>query len=258
MPHAHRAPNLDSAGAGHTVTRASASAPASAYSDEAPAPAPASASTLASALASPAAVLFEATLLSVASSLDNFAVGLSLGLVQATLSPRLNFIVAASNAAGAVLSSYVGAALGLHAPGVAGTLAGLIFAWLGLGEAWAYYAREDSVLAALAKDGNAWKLALPMTLNNLAGGVAGGLARIPPLLLGAGAFAASFGLMWVGRALGNCIVTRGADRHAGHRGGGGGGGPALPLDERVVAAVVFLGLAAQQLNSALGQHSGES
>ena len=71
----------------------------------------------------------------------------------------------------------------------------------------AFMGDEESVLAALALEGNAWKLALPMTLNNLAGGVAGGLAGVGALELGIGSFLASYAMMWTGHVLGCWIQS---------------------------------------------------
>jgi len=126
----------------------------------------------------------------------------------------------------------------------------------------------------------AWRLALPMTLNNFAGGIAGGLSGASPAALGIGALLASFGLIWAGQVLGSMMAaTRHTDTfaqrgagpigtiasstkaaaatrpvHIGRGAGGAGGagvgavatggrGWARWLDERVVAAALFLLLA---------------
>jgi putative Mn2+ efflux pump MntP len=183
--------------------------------------------------------LIECVVLSMTSSLDNLAVGFSLGMVSDELSPQLNGIVSLCNAAGALGSSFVGVFLGALAPSAAGFLASAIFAWLGYSEAHAYATNEESILAGLALKGSAWKLALPMTLNNLAGGVAGGLAGVPPIALGVGGFIASFSMMYLGHVAGVWIRPSST----------GGKSAGVWLDERLVAASVFLLLA---VNQALG------
>merc|ERR1712070_1234445 len=182
--------------------------------------------------------------LSVASSLDNLAVGFSLGMLEAELPRQLNLIVSFCNAAGAFGSSFVGVVLGTAAPGIAGLFAAGIFGRLGFSEMSAFWNDEESVLAALALEGNAWKLALPMTLNNVAGGVAGGLAGVGPLQLTAGGFLASFALMWSGHAIGRYIQQRQrpaavTDAEAAKK----LQKPPAWLDARVLGAAVFFGLA---------------
>ena len=70
-----------------------------------------------------------------------------------------------------------------------------------------------------------------MTLNNLAGGVAGGVAGISPLIAGIGALVASYLMMsaghYVGRRLGSAVEQC--------------------VDPRVVAAVIFVSVAIAQL-----------
>eukprot|EP00747_Dinoflagellata_sp_TGD_P106369 gnl/TRDRNA2_/TRDRNA2_169839_c0_seq3.p1 gnl/TRDRNA2_/TRDRNA2_169839_c0~~gnl/TRDRNA2_/TRDRNA2_169839_c0_seq3.p1 ORF type:complete len:349 (+),score=62.16 gnl/TRDRNA2_/TRDRNA2_169839_c0_seq3:90-1049(+) len=169
--------------------------------------------------------------LSTTSSLDNFAVGVSLGMMSLPLQTRVALIVACCNAVGAVLSSHVGMMLGSMAPSAAGVLAAIIFGSLGWEEADSYCEGEASTMSGLAAKGLAWKLALPMTLNNLAGGVAGGLSGIGPVTMGAGSLLASFGLMWLGHKSGRMVA-----RH---------------FDSRVASAVVFFGLAGTQAYDAL-------
>ena len=171
-------------------------------------------------------------LLSATSSLDNFVVGVTLGMAGARDPTRLNGIVAAANAVGAAASTSVGAFLGDRAPAAAGAVAGLVFLGLGVGEARGYAADEPSRLSGLALTGSAWALALPMTLNNVAGGVAGGLAGFPARATGGAAFVASFGLMALGYRCGAL------------------GAAAARADPRLVAAAVFLSMGLAQLASA--------
>ena len=80
--------------------------------------------------------LWLAVSLSLGSSVDNLAVGLSLGAAAAAGTgaggsvpgiARLNAIVATLNSAGALLSSFVGRVAGDVAPRLAGTAAAVIF-----------------------------------------------------------------------------------------------------------------------------------
>ena len=151
---------------------------------------------------------WSAVVLSLTSSTDNFVVGFGLGASDAALSLRMNLIVAMANALGALCSSFVGIALGQSAPAAAGILAALIFAFLGYQEFSAHAANESSPLPSLAERGEAWKLALSMTLNNLAGGVAGGLAGAKPASMGLGALVASSLLMWGGHRVGGTLRRR--------------------------------------------------
>ena len=121
----------------------------------------------------------------------------------------------------------------------------------------AFWSDEESVLAALALEGNAWKLALPMTLNNLAGGVAGGLAGVGPLELATGGFLASFMLMWSGHAIG-CYIQR-WHRLAAVRDADAAEAakksqrPSMGwFDARLLGAAVFFGLAYAQASEAVG------
>jgi len=148
---------------------------------------------------------FEALILSIGSSFDNLAVGVSLGLHHQNHSAqqkqkkqqynlhRLNSVISICNALGALFSSYVSQIAFLGGSSLAPTaLAGVLFAWLALSEAREYYQHysansnnppneNDSNKSITAITGSLsitslalqddhihmWKLALPMTLNNL-------------------------------------------------------------------------------------------
>jgi len=90
-------------------------------------------------------------------------------------------------------------------------------------------------LASLAASGSALALAVPMTLNNLAGGVAGGLSGSGPLAMGFGALVASFVLMACGHWLGGWAIA------------GGKKSALAGAEPRVCAAAVFFSLAIAQL-----------
>ena len=174
--------------------------------------------------------------LSVTSSLDNFLVGASLGLGGfARLSLSLNGIISFCNALGALSSTFVGRLFGAKAPAAAGCVGGAIFLWLGVGEAVAAASGGDSELSRAAAEGRAWVVAIPMTLNNLAGGVAGGLSGYSALAMGSAAFAASFSMMQLGFAAGRF------------------GGEVDWLDPHALAAAAFAVLAVSQLKEALDE-----
>ena len=151
-------------------------------------------------------VLFlEAFLLALASSTDNFMVGLSVGISNRRLSFGVNAFVSICNATGAWLAGIGGSALGQNLPPyVSPLLSALTFGGLALREFWEFLqsarrkrrrqleeegkhrTNEQSYTDinkraegdAAGSSGNldisrAMQLALPMTLNNLAGGVAG-------------------------------------------------------------------------------------
>ena len=107
--------------------------------------------------------------LSLSSSSDNFAVGVSLGLSELSLPVRLNAIVAVANAAGALVATHGGQAIGSAVPTLAPALASLVFGYLAWDELGSWTRGESaSPLAKLAAEGVAVRLAVPMTLNNLA------------------------------------------------------------------------------------------
>lgn len=137
--------------------------------------------------------------LALASSTDNFAVGASLALAGGALPPWLNLSIALCNALGALASASVGGLLGSLAPRIAPLLAAAIFGWLAFEEVGSRQRGEDaSPLVSAAADGLLWRLALPMTLNNLAGGVAGGAIGVGPGLAFACALLASVVMMATG------------------------------------------------------------
>lgn len=180
-------------------------------------------------------VKMRCVVLSLASSLDNFAVGVSLGMYGRPLSMRVNIIVSACNAVGALLSSQIGVLLGQQAPDVAALLGAIIFVWLGYSEADSYRLDEASPLTNLAEAGVAWRLAVPMTLNNVAGGVAGGLAKVRSVDMFFGALVASFGLMFFGHLFGKY-----------------GSKLVNSIDPRLVGALAFTFLGTSQLADLVG------
>ena len=159
------------------------------------------------------AVIFDAFLLALASSTDNFMVGLSVGISNQRLSFGANTLISTCNAAGAYLASFGGSALGQSLPpNLPPLLSAIAFGGLALREFWEFwqtvrskrrlllknkenynseenadkrsdnYEVEDAASAVGVNINSTGKnlntsraihLAIPMTLNNLAGGVAG-------------------------------------------------------------------------------------
>jgi putative Mn2+ efflux pump MntP len=154
-------------------------------------------------------VLFlEAFILALASSTDNFMVGLSVGITNRHLSLSVNSLISICNASGALLASMGGKILGENLPSfVSPLLSAITFGGLALQESLEFIRtvqREKKRRRQKQQRGNenndviandnfsdisnsssscnsgtrldisrALQLAFPMTLNNLAGGVAG-------------------------------------------------------------------------------------
>uniref|UniRef100_A0A7S4P4K2 GDT1 family protein n=1 Tax=Paramoeba aestuarina TaxID=180227 RepID=A0A7S4P4K2_9EUKA len=171
---------------------------------------------------------FFAIVLAIGSSVDNLAVGVSLGVSGQRLRPWVNFAIAGSNALGAFLASFGGLWMGEAIPTLAPLLAGVTFAFLSYSEFSSWYHHEESPLTKLAAEGVVIRLAVPMTLNNLAGGVAGGVAGVSPFVAALSVLVASAVMMW-----------------GGHRAGRWLGGT-LPVDPCVVAGGIFAVLALTQ------------
>ena len=144
-------------------------------------------------------LFLDAFLLALASSTDNFMVGLSVGISNQSLSFAANALISVCNASGAWLASFGGGALGKSLPPhLPPLLSAIAFGFLALKEFWEFWQtvqrNKKSLLSKKkeAADANnvddtttsydsgkslnmsrAIHLAIPMTLNNLAGGVAG-------------------------------------------------------------------------------------
>ena len=150
----------------------------------------------------------DAFLLAVASSTDNFTVGLSVGISNGgekyqfgSLPEWVNAVISFSNAFGAFIAGFGGMWLSHIVPSyVAPLLAAIAFGILAIQE---YYQSKQAHQHLQQSDDNrkssssqqqksssskGWniteviQLALPMTLNNLAGGVAGGAAGLSPFM----------------------------------------------------------------------------
>lgn len=182
--------------------------------------------------------MWYAILLACGSSTDNFAVGTSLGLSNKPLSLSANAIISLLNASGAYLSATGGHVLGEFAPILATIFAAIIFGYLSTDEFISHRKRQKSNVEATSSltmesgsAGEALRIALPMTLNNLAGGAAGGAAGIDALPAGGAALVASFCMMKFGHIIGKHLVKSiGSD-----------------IDTSIISGIIFGCLAILQL-----------
>lgn len=174
----------------------------------------------------------EAFLLAMASSTDNFAVGCSLGVrahirndndkAHSYWFAKTNLVIAVCNAGGAYLAASLGSSV-LHLDSLL-SLAPLVSstAFLYLACAEVLEGRKSSKNRTKEKphpnDSNnsslpsTLALALPMTLNNLAGGFVGGVAGITSRVAFLHVFFASLVCMMCGHVLGTRIRQRQAQR----------------------------------------------
>ncbi len=166
-------------------------------------------------------------LISVGSSTDNFSVGLSVGLSKGDKLPFFaNLTISICNALGAYISSGVGSQidkvlspfLGESSIAVTYLIAGVAFFYLAY-EEYAQLVLKRKLKLKWKKENknpppmdehnldmwSVFKLAIPMTLNNVAGGVAGGSTGMIPEKYCIAAFVASFTLMQTGFMLGKYI-----------------------------------------------------
>jgi dipeptidase/putative Mn2+ efflux pump MntP len=176
--------------------------------------------------------------LAIGSSTDNFAVGVSLGIAGHAVNVRLVGLIACANAVGSFVSTYCGQLLGSVAPHLASFFSAAVFAYLAYGEAGAWWASEESPLVTLAADGVVMRLAVPMTLNNIAGGVAGGVAGVSPLIGSVCVLLAAGLMMAGGQVFGQCC------------------GRAIPVEPALISACIFGALATYQLFYQLGECTG--
>ena len=148
----------------------------------------------------------DALLLALASSTDNFTVGVSVGVGHKKLPFWVNSFISVCNATGAWIAGFGGILVGQTMPLLAPLLAACAFGVLALQEWKDRGSNNDGInktnLRALSEISEVLRLALPMTLNNLAGGVAGGAAGLSPLVTALYALVASFVTMAVGHAIG--------------------------------------------------------
>lgn len=174
--------------------------------------------------------------LAISSSTDNFAIGLSVALAGSPLSPGVNAIIALCNGLGATVGAMFGSIIESSAPLAAPLIAAGIFLYLAQEEVISWKNAEDcSPLARSAAQGLIWRLALPMSLNNIGGGLASGLIGITPILAGGFALLASYVMMafghFLGMRLGKCVENW--------------------FDPRLLAAAVFVSIGLAEVHEAL-------
>lgn len=136
--------------------------------------------------------------------------GLSVGIRHGSLPLWANVVISVCNASGAFAASHGGVWL-TH--WVSGSLPLYLAATAFGGLAIVEYNNYMTELGSLQDDGDSQSsmqeirqvlsLAIPMTLNNLAGGVAGGAAGLTPEMTAIYALVASFASMYVGYFVGN-------------------------------------------------------
>ena len=185
--------------------------------------------------------MWYAFLLACGSSTDNFAVGTSLGISNRPLKPSANVIISFLNASGAFISASGGHLLGEFAPTIAILFAAIIFGYLAMDEMFSWR-RGDTESTLTMKSGSikdALRIAVPMTLNNLAGGAAGGAAGIDAKTAGIMALLASYCMMMFGHMIGAYLVTSIGKK----------------FDTRVISGVIFAALSGIQLIDFIGSWS---
>lgn len=150
-----------------------------------------------------------ALLLACGSSMDNFAVGASLGISNKELKQSTNAIISILNASGAYISAAGGHFLGELAPTLAILFAGMVFTYLAADEfiSWRRRNTESTLTMKSSSISDAVRIAVPMTLNNLAGGAAGGASGIEARTAGIMALVASFCMMKMGHTVGVYLMT---------------------------------------------------
>ncbi len=149
-----------------------------------------------------------ALLLALGSSTDNFTVGLALGIKNKHVSMKFNLIISFANAIGAYVAALVGyLAMEVLSTNVevvsqyASLFAGLAFYYLAIREV-SGNSNDESQQVSMSARSNTFKeiigVAIPMSLNNLASGIAGGAVGISPSSSFVMAFVCSYGMMDAG------------------------------------------------------------
>lgn len=170
----------------------------------------------------------DALLLALASSTDNFAVGFSIGIGRNKLPAWANAITSFCNGLGAFLAGYGGSILNKNLPLFAPTLAAIVFGGLGVLELMSYSRNPDTATGSnMSSVPQVFRLAVPMTLNNLAGGAAGGTLGLTPEISGFYSVVASFLTMYAGHFVGYRLGSR-----------------RIPIHPSLASGVLLLGLSA--------------
>jgi putative Mn2+ efflux pump MntP len=153
----------------------------------------------------------QAIVLAFASSTDNFLVGLCTGLVGKPLPATVLWGIALCNATGSLLATAGGAFCAQTLQATAQfqyILAAAAFGYLALNEYRELQWASTSQIGASTRQEASLRLALPMTLNNLAGGVAGGVVGLSAVTASLYALFVSVVTMWLGYQLGLLVSYR--------------------------------------------------
>lgn len=157
---------------------------------------------------------WQAFLIAAASSTDNFLVGISLGLSFRSGSQMMHGLIwgiAVCNAGTALATALFGEQIGaVVSPWIQNCAAGTVFLWLGWNEVIGEPENQASKQKESTGIGNNSssqvalfiQLAVPMSLNNMAGGVASGIAGVSAMMTACYSMVVSVVFMEVGVALG--------------------------------------------------------
>lgn len=152
---------------------------------------------------------WQAFLIAAASSTDNFIVGVSVGLSILAKGSMHGLIwsIAICNAGTALATALFGEQIAaVIAPSLQNFMAGAVFIWLAWNEVNGEDEGEanvcDEKFGAVSQIALFIQLALPMSLNNMAGGVASGVAGVSATVAATYALLVSVVFMEVGVALG--------------------------------------------------------
>lgn len=163
---------------------------------------------------------------------------MTIGISNKPLSPLSNAIISIFNAFGAFISATGGHVLGELAPLYATLFAAVLFSYLSADELISHWRRRSSnpqsTSTLTLKSGNsrdAVRIAVPMTLNNLAGGAAGGAAGIDAKTTCVAALVASFCMMKMGHLVGKHLMTTVGNK----------------IDTGLISGAIFACLAVMQL-----------
>lgn len=177
----------------------------------------------------------DAVALALASSTDNFTVGFSIGIRRKHLGPWANVVISLCNGLGALVAVFGGRVIMGIIPSFANIAAALVFGVLGMVEIALYWNGCDDISSPASSSSSSvggamnlaqvLQLAIPMTLNNLAGGAAGGAVGLSPGMVGFFAVVASYAMMYFGHMAGYRLSTT-----------------QLPVDPSLVSGVLLLGL----------------
>eukprot|EP00746_Dinoflagellata_sp_MGD_P015848 gnl/MRDRNA2_/MRDRNA2_135439_c0_seq1.p1 gnl/MRDRNA2_/MRDRNA2_135439_c0~~gnl/MRDRNA2_/MRDRNA2_135439_c0_seq1.p1 ORF type:complete len:252 (-),score=47.26 gnl/MRDRNA2_/MRDRNA2_135439_c0_seq1:138-893(-) len=185
--------------------------------------------------------VYSVMVVSLATSVDNLAVAMAVGIAGMELLFLDCFIIAAVGGLATGLADLATTVAGQWLQAVS-QLCAVFFIGLGLNEFWNYYqgthsdekGKEEeettkSFLALGKQQLSPWALAVPLSLNNLAGGAAGGLAGAAFWKVGLGSAAATLIFMVAGNFAGRKL------------------GVTFPFSTEILAGLAFVAIGIYQL-----------